>query len=162
ESAATANIVTIDQRQARPYPPANVKINGKDWPETAISPLTITWSHRDRSLQQDVLVPWTDGDIGPEAGTTYNLRIYDESNNEIQNDEDLTETTAVGSGGSGNAALLHFNGDDGGTDITDEYGGQWSGTSGVKISTTQSKFGSASLYCPTDNGSGLDRETEDQ
>lgn len=75
--AASASLV-LDQRHARPYPPANIRIGGSLFPEAFGGDLLVEWSHRDRILQNDVVVPWTDGDIGPEPGTTYTLTIYDE------------------------------------------------------------------------------------
>ncbi|MDR1424313.1 MAG: phage tail protein [Azoarcus sp.] len=43
---------------------------------TAPAALSISWSHRDRILEADQLIDTTIGDIGPEPGTTYRLRIY--------------------------------------------------------------------------------------
>lgn len=65
----------LDQRQARPYPPARVRINGQFWPAELTGDLTVDWVHRDRLLQQDVLVPWTDAGIGPEPGTAYQATL---------------------------------------------------------------------------------------
>ena len=76
--AATAAIssVTLAQRQARPYPPAALKVNGTAYPATATGALTISWAHRDRLTQADQLVDTTQGNIGPEAGVTYTVRTY--------------------------------------------------------------------------------------
>ena len=40
--------------------------------------LDITWEHRDRTQQTgEEHIPQVFGDIGPETGTTYTLRLYD-------------------------------------------------------------------------------------
>lgn len=70
--------VTMAQRQFRPYPPGNFKINDEPYPASVEGPeITVSWSHRDRLLQQDQLIDTTEEDIGPEAGTTYNVRYID-------------------------------------------------------------------------------------
>lgn len=80
---ASADVVTLDQRSNRPYAPGNVAINGLSYPTSAITgDMLITWAHRNR-LQQTggEIVDFLDGDIGPEPGTTYTLRVYDDSLN---------------------------------------------------------------------------------
>lgn len=74
-SAVTDSIV-MAQRQHRPYPPGNLQINGSAYPDTVTGDLSVTWSHRDRIVQADQLVDTTEGNIGPEPGVTYTLRIY--------------------------------------------------------------------------------------
>ena len=76
---ALAEINTIDIRDRfhRPYPPGNVKLNGVAFPTVTLSgTVTVSWSHRDRLAETVYLVDQTFGDIGPEAGTSYNLRLY--------------------------------------------------------------------------------------
>jgi len=63
-------------RQARPYPPAHLQINGDDYPDLVVGDLVCTWAHRDRLLEADQLIDQTTTDIGPEAGTTYTWRLY--------------------------------------------------------------------------------------
>jgi hypothetical protein len=76
---ATVMTLAVNGRQARPYPPAKVTVDGAE-------ALTITgthgapvlnWVHRDRVLQQDQLVGYSEASVGPEPGTTYTIRIYD-------------------------------------------------------------------------------------
>lgn len=78
---APEDSLTFTSRAFRPYPPGNLKIGGVAYPVTigGSSELSLSWSHRDR-VQQTAgdIVDTTAGDIGPEAGTTYNLRIYGE------------------------------------------------------------------------------------
>jgi hypothetical protein len=74
--------ITLAGRQAAPYPPANVMLNGglaldpTVLPVSAVEPL-LEWAHRDRVLQQDSLIAYTEGSIGPEPGVTYNIRLFD-------------------------------------------------------------------------------------
>lgn len=77
--SAAEDEVTIAGRQGRPYPPGNLQVNGDPFALglEAFGELVFTWAHRDRVLQADVLVPHGDGDVGPEAGTTYTIRLYD-------------------------------------------------------------------------------------
>lgn len=70
----------MNSRLIRPYPPGGLRINGEYLPDEISGPLTVSWRHRDRIEQQDVVVSQTAADIGPEPGTTYTLRVYDENN----------------------------------------------------------------------------------
>lgn len=73
---APTTSIALNQRQARPYPPGNLKINGVAYPASVTGALVLTWAHRDRLIQADQLVDTTQGNIGPEAGTTYTVRVY--------------------------------------------------------------------------------------
>lgn len=78
EVAGTPMAVDLAGRAARPYPPADMKINGSYFPaETIFSDFTVSWVGRNR-LQQTggALIGFTDSHIAPEAGTTYELDIY--------------------------------------------------------------------------------------
>lgn len=72
--AAAPMALDFEGRQARPYPPAGVELNGVAYPTTVIGDVEITAAHRDRLLQADQLVDQTAADIGPEPGTTYIVR----------------------------------------------------------------------------------------
>ena len=84
----------IAGRAQRPYPPAQFRINGEADITTATGEIELTWVHRDRVLQGDQLVESEAAGIGPEPGTTYNVRWYlDEV---LQHSEEgLTGTTAA-------------------------------------------------------------------
>lgn len=78
--------VTFNQRIGRPYPPGNVQANSQPWTTSGIviasgTPLSLSWAHRNRITQGDLLVPHTAGSITPEAGTTYRMRVFQASNN---------------------------------------------------------------------------------
>lgn len=87
---ATTLEVTPDQRQYRPYPPGNVTVNGEAFPAEIVSAdnpsesLVVTWAHRDRIQQTATYIEQDEGNIGPEAGTTYTIRIYDTSDESLQ------------------------------------------------------------------------------
>jgi hypothetical protein len=75
-AAATAVSLTLNDRQIRPYPPGNLRIQETAYPAMIAGELRIAWSHRDRLLQADQLVDTAQGNVGPEAGTTYVVRVY--------------------------------------------------------------------------------------
>lgn len=79
---APVDNLTMVARQGRPYPPGAVTVNGTPcFDVTAITgDFEISWAHRDRKTQQDQIIGHFDADVGPEAGTTYNLRFYSPSN----------------------------------------------------------------------------------
>lgn len=80
---ATEITVTADQRQARPLPAGNLQLNGVQWPASVVGTITVTWSHRDRTQQTEGITLQTDADIGPEPGTTYTLRAYDDDTDDL-------------------------------------------------------------------------------
>lgn len=77
--------VYMRSRAIRPYPPANVKINGEYWPEDIETDLTITWVDRNRVQQTggDVL-GWFDGGVAIESGTTTHLTLTQYDENQIE------------------------------------------------------------------------------
>lgn len=80
-------------RQARPYPPGRVRINGQREPAVVAGDLILTWAHRDRTLQTAYLVRQDEGDIGPEPGTTYTVRIRDRNGALVRTEAGLTGNT---------------------------------------------------------------------
>lgn len=77
-TTAPNHAITVRGRAARPYPPANFKVNGAYWPQELIgSTLTLTWVERNR-LQQTGgnLLDFTDATVTPEAGTSYEVDVY--------------------------------------------------------------------------------------
>lgn len=162
--------VTLDQRHHRPYPPGKLRVGGAAYPEwiAGTDALALTWAHRDRTLQTAFLVDETVDSIGPEAGVSYTLRLY--------NEEDLLKRTVTGlSGTSYTYSLvdefadvgglggdefypsvslsLHFNGADGSTTFVDSSITPKTPTvnGAAQIDTAQFKFGGASgLFNGTD------------
>lgn len=76
ESLATALSATLEARQALPYPPAGLTVNGSAYPASVIEPLSLAWVARNRLTQADQLVDTTAGTIAAEVGTTYTVRVY--------------------------------------------------------------------------------------
>lgn len=76
QAAAATDTHTFTGRATRPYPPGNFKFNGSAYPSTISGTLTLTWAHRNRLTQTAYLVAQSEGNIGPEAGTTYTLKLY--------------------------------------------------------------------------------------
>lgn len=74
--SAIGTLVEIHARAIRPYPPANVKINGEYFPETHQQEISMTWVHRNR-LQQTggEIIGFYDVGVTPENGITYELKI---------------------------------------------------------------------------------------
>jgi hypothetical protein len=104
--------VLVGQRVLRPYPPGNVEVDGvsayligdAEHPEPVLS-----WTHRDRKLQADAVLGHEEGSVGPELGTTYNIRVYapDETTLLRETDVGLTDTWTYD---------LAMQGEDGGPD----------------------------------------------
>lgn len=85
---------TIVGRQFRPYPPGQVKINGEDYPDLIEGPLTASWAHRDRLLQDDKLIDTGMGAIGPEPGTTYIARLLRAADEALLAETEVDGSTA--------------------------------------------------------------------
>ena len=80
-SLAPIDEVHIVARQGKPYPPGDMRVNGEPVytpPHIAPDDIIFTWAHRDRIVQGDVLQGHFAGSMGPEPGTTYTVRVYDE------------------------------------------------------------------------------------
>lgn len=75
-SSAISVGLTFNNRATRPYPPGQFKINNAWWPGNVSGGLIVTWAHRDRLQQTATLVDYSQGNIGPEVGTTYTMRVY--------------------------------------------------------------------------------------
>jgi len=70
--------VELKGRPFRPYPPADVKVDGVsifDPPGDPEEP-GVTWVERNRLTQADTIVGFFDATVAHEAGTTYRIKIY--------------------------------------------------------------------------------------
>lgn len=104
---APIDTVLIEGRAARPYPPANVKINDEYYPESLleVAEFAFTWAHRDRTQQTgSTLIGWTEGNIGPETGVTYSLEIS-------RTDTNAVLETVTGITGAATTVGLSYNGE---------------------------------------------------
>lgn len=79
EGDAPEDSITITGRQARPYPPAGIEVEGDSiyaLPSApAVTDFNITWVERNRITQADTLLDQDDATVTPEVGTTYNIRF---------------------------------------------------------------------------------------
>lgn len=66
---------TMSDRPFRPYPPANVRVNGDLFPSAKQLPLAFSWSERNRILETSVILPWDSGSVPAEPGTSYTLEV---------------------------------------------------------------------------------------
>lgn len=83
--------LTFDSRAARPLPPANITVNGTYRGATAVGYITLEWSERNRLTQTDVRYQ-DDADVAAESGTTYVVRVYNESDTLIRTEPPTTDT----------------------------------------------------------------------
>lgn len=123
QSQAETKAITIQARQGRPYPPGNLKINGKAYPETITgSTINITWSSRHRIIQADKLIDTTASDTGEETGITYNIKIknYNAVLHEAKGLKGLSYTWKSDLVSRTNLVLMHFE-----NNLTDESGNTW-------------------------------------
>ncbi|WP_027855199.1 phage tail protein [Marinobacterium litorale] len=92
----------IVNRVNRPYPAANVRLDGQYDPQDytpGTDTVVLTWNHRDRLAQSDQAVSWFENaDYGPEAGTTYRVdaSAYDSEGALLQSSYFSTDVGAVG------------------------------------------------------------------
>ena len=82
---ATAHSLALSKRAIRPYPPANVKINGEYWLSEVAGNLELTWNDRNR-LQQTGGEPLSffDDGIVIEASTQTHLILSQLDENQIE------------------------------------------------------------------------------
>lgn len=90
-SAATELSVEVNQRVFRPYPPGDLQVDGQSIYELVgeKSEPALTWAHRNRLTQGDVPVGHTEASTGPEAGVTYNIRVYDAADDTLLRETDV-------------------------------------------------------------------------
>lgn len=80
-----AQQVEIQARAIRPYPPANVKINGAYWPTEIETDLVLTWVDRNRQQQTGgSILGYFDAGVTIESGVTYKLMVYAIDTSNIQ------------------------------------------------------------------------------
>lgn len=91
--AANGQPLVLTGRQALPYPPGRIRLNGQTEPAVVAGDLTLTWAHRDRTQQTAYLVRQDEGDIGPEPGTSYTVRVRDRHGALVRSETGITGTT---------------------------------------------------------------------
>lgn len=75
--SASGKVITMQGRALRPYPPANVTINGLYFPESLKNEkLELSWSSRNRKQQtSENIIGWYEGNVTPEEGIKYHLKL---------------------------------------------------------------------------------------
>jgi hypothetical protein len=71
---------TLTERPHLPLRPADVKAGGVafgTYDASIVDPVPITWSNRNRLLENSLVLGWTDAGVTPEAGQTTRIKIYD-------------------------------------------------------------------------------------
>ncbi|MBG4836077.1 phage tail protein [Pseudomonas aeruginosa] len=122
--AANGQPMVLAGRQALPYPPGRIRINGQTEPAVVAGDLTFAWAHRDRTQQTAYLVRQDEGDIGPELGVTYTLRIRNRNGVLVR-----TETGLLGTAYIWTAAMAALNAGALGDRITVEISAERDGLS---------------------------------
>lgn len=99
EEDAPIDTVNMNFRFYRPYAPGYVWLNDqwRWYTKTSLSKnspiLTISWTHRDRVAQEDTRVDHEVGNIGPEPGTAYVLRFYNDQNVLVRQETGISGTS---------------------------------------------------------------------
>lgn len=94
DPTVASGLITMVGRYSKPYPPGNFKVNGSFYPvNIAETDITVSWSHRDKTVQTSTIVDHTAGNIGPETGVTYTLRFYGEDGSLRKTVSGLTGTS---------------------------------------------------------------------
>lgn len=84
-SEATAHSITLGSRAIRPYPPANVQINGEYFPAEIETDLILTWETRNRQQQTGgTPISWFEGGISSETDVTYQLVLIERDVSNIE------------------------------------------------------------------------------
>lgn len=77
---APIDTVALVARQAKPYAPADLKVNAAPYgtvsSASGAADVVLTWAHRDRLSQLDQLIAHTEASVGPEVGVTYEIKVF--------------------------------------------------------------------------------------
>lgn len=93
--AANGQPMVLAGRQALPYPPGRIRLNGQTEPAVVAGDLTVAWAHRDRTQQTAYLVQQDEGDIGPEPSVTYTVRIRNRNGVLVRTETGLLGTAYI-------------------------------------------------------------------
>jgi hypothetical protein len=93
EASAPTDNVTVARRKDRPYPPGQFRINTAAYPATVTTLLSVSWAIRDRTTQN--LQGDETGNIGPEAGVTYTVQVYNDVTNALLDQQTGLISTAA-------------------------------------------------------------------
>ena len=93
--ASNGQPLALIGRQALPYPPGRIRISGDIDPAIVSGDITLAWAHRDRTQQTAYLVQQNEGDIGPEFGVSYTVRIRNRVGSAVHTEISLIGTTFI-------------------------------------------------------------------
>lgn len=110
EGSGPVSSATMARRFARPYPPADLKLNGNRYPASITGALTVSWVARNRITQADQLLDTTAAGVTAEAGTTYTIDLYDENNVLRRTASGLTTTSYAWTTEADDSGLAVFSG----------------------------------------------------
>lgn len=101
-TSAPEDSVVMQGRFSRPYPPARLTLNTQRYPSALTDPLVIAWRSRNRLQQLATLIDQEAANVTAEAGTTYIIRVYNDTLNALLREElnwpTLTYTPAMPAG----------------------------------------------------------------
>lgn len=88
---------TMVARASRPYPPANVKINGVDaFSVTSVTgSFEVTWAHRNKETQAEQILKQDDASVAPPADVRYGLTLLNAANAVLVSRTDIGESSAT-------------------------------------------------------------------
>lgn len=96
---APIDTVKMNWRFSRPYAPGHVMLNSTArWYQSQVMnrnqpALNISWTHRDRPAQSDQMISHEVGNIGPERGSTYTARVYNDKGDLIRDESGINGTS---------------------------------------------------------------------
>lgn len=93
--AAAELTVTMDDRLGRPYSPGKLRIAATAYPTAVTGQFDVTWAHRNRLDQADLIVDTEAEAITPATNTRYGLRFLDAADNELVIRTDIGPGTAT-------------------------------------------------------------------
>ena len=96
-SLATPIPITLYGRMHRPYPPANLTLNGVYWPTSlATTSISLSWATRNRFQQTtDTFISYYTGSITSEVGVTYAYDLSQSNGTIIASSTGITGTSAT-------------------------------------------------------------------
>ncbi len=77
---ATPQSITLRQRQARPYPPGNVKVDGVLGGQiNDVNKFSISWAHRSKEIQSDKLISHMEDSVVTAPDGVYKIKFFEDN-----------------------------------------------------------------------------------
>lgn len=93
EDQAPVDTVTAAQRSVRPYPPADVLINGYSAPMLLTGTLSVTWKHRNAVTQGTALRSWKEASVTAPTELTYVVRAFNATDSSLLYESSVLSST---------------------------------------------------------------------